>query len=96
MIETVTNRPSNEELEAHIAKITSVMDTLPEPERARLQGLVEETRQRYEQVREDSTRVCEVVDDWRLLVKYQVFDAEARQRQTQKRRGDSGDMMQTA
>lgn len=95
MIETRTRRTSGE-LEAHIGQLSSVIDSLPEAERAKLKGLVQETRERHAQVEEDITRAYDLVDDWRLSAKWRVFNAEARQREAQIPREDSGDMMQAA
>lgn len=118
------NRRTAAELEANIAGLASVIDSLPEAERARLNGLMEETRQRHAQVVEDITRGYEAVDelqmideearlqygravggiaqahnaldDVRLNYKYQIFDAEARQREALETRRDSGDAKQVS
>lgn len=66
------NRRTAADLEANIAGLASVIDSLPEAERARLNGLMEETRQRHAQVVEDITRGYEAVDE------LQMIDEEAR------------------
>ncbi len=84
------------ELNARLAEIASVIDRLPEAERAKLQGLVHETRGRHSETEQKITRAYARLDDWRMRAKYRVFDAEARQREAQENRGDSGGTLQVA
>lgn len=83
-------------LNARLAELASVIDRLPEMERAKLRGLVHETRRRHSEVEQGIARACARLDDWRMRAKYRVFDAEARQREAQEDRGDSGGTLQVA
>ncbi len=72
-------------LEAHIAKTMEYINTLPEDSRGPLLALVNETRQRHEAVAESTQRSLDAIDDWRLVMKYNIFDAEATLREQLRR-----------
>jgi hypothetical protein len=54
--------------------------------------LVEESRRRHAQIKDDAVRAREALDDWRLIQKYLLFDEEARQREAQANRDASDDL----
>jgi regulator of replication initiation timing len=65
-------------------KFTELMgriSELPEGDRARLQQLAEETRQRRERLAASIGELQESLDHLRLTVKYLVFDLEATRRE---------------
>ncbi|MCP4249765.1 MAG: hypothetical protein GY778_22205 [bacterium] len=57
------------------------IDTLPAAQREPLLDLVAETRQRHDQIRRSTERAQADLDDWRIAQKYQIFDAECRERE---------------
>ncbi len=67
--------------QARLAEARQRIDTLPVEVRAGLLALLEETRQRHEEMKANLTRTREAMDDWRLVMKYVVFDHEATQRE---------------
>ena len=78
--------------EAHIREIIAKINTLPEPHRGPLMALVEETRRRHTQIKDEAVRAREALDDWRLIQKYLLFDEEARQREARANRDASDDL----
>jgi len=72
---------TEEKFEQHLQELLSKIETLPESQRAPLLEMVEETRSRHRVIREATTRALSALDDWRLILKYRIFDAEARQRE---------------
>ncbi len=72
---------TREALEAHIAKIMDTLHTLPESRRTAIMQAVEETRKRHEKISESVQGAMDALDDWRLIQKYRVFDAEATARE---------------
>lgn len=64
-----------------LAELVAEINTLPEAERARLQELAEETRQRDRELRETVRGLQESIDFLRLSIKYLLFDLEATRRE---------------
>jgi len=62
------------ELEARVA------DLAPE-QLAAVAPLLEETRQRHAEIRLNVAKARDALDDWRIAMKYKVFDTEARRRE---------------
>ncbi len=79
---------TNEEFEAKLLELHDTIQSLPEPQRARLFDLLKETRQRYVRTVQALTEARNAVDDWRLLAKYQVFNSEATLREANAPRND--------
>ncbi len=69
-----TARKKLAELEAKIA-------ALPAVQRTQLEGLLEETKERHDHIKSNADSARNALDDWRLLMKYRVFDLEARLRE---------------
>ena len=69
-----TARKKLAELEAKIAK-------LPADQRAQLETLLGETKDRHADIKSNVDTARSALDDWRLLMKYRIFDAEARMRE---------------
>ncbi len=66
------------------AKMTQLMgeiETLPAAERARLEQLAAETRQRHEKLKQTMATLQDSLDHLRLSIKYLVFDLEATRRE---------------
>ncbi len=63
------------DLEARVADLT------PEQRQA-LTPLLNETRQRHADIRRSVAEAHDALADWRIAMKYKVFDAEARLRES--------------
>lgn len=86
------NEMTDEVLNAKLAEAREKINALPADQRGPLLALVEETRQRHVELKKNFSRVHEAVDEWRLLMKYLIFDREATRReldQLRKRLDDS-------
>jgi phosphoglycerate-specific signal transduction histidine kinase len=69
-----TFREEFDELESRIA-------TLPSDQQATLRPLLQETRERHLQIEQAITAAKDTLDDWRIAMKYLIFDIEARRRE---------------
>lgn len=74
---------TNEQFEDQIQEMLARIYALPEPSREHLLRMVEETRRRHAQIHDSVARARTALDDWRLLKKYLIFDAECRLRERQ-------------
>ncbi len=64
-----------------LAELVEEIDTLPEEERARLESLAEETKERHKKLKETVSSLQDSIDDLRLSIKYLLFDLEATRRE---------------
>ncbi len=71
----------NAQFNAAIDEYIAFIETLPEAQRARMMELVDETRRRHAHLRHLEKTAQDALDDWRLILKYRLFDYEARQRE---------------
>jgi chromosome segregation ATPase len=69
------------EFQTKLAELMGEISTLPAAERAKLEELADETRQRHEQLRATVSNLQESLDYLRLSIKYLVFDLEATRRE---------------
>jgi hypothetical protein len=69
------------EFQTKLAELMGEISTLPAGERAKLQQLADETRQRHEHLRQTVSSLQESLDYLRLSIKYLVFDLEATRRE---------------
>jgi hypothetical protein len=77
-----TEQTMNEkEFQTKLAELMGEISTLPPGERAKLQKLADETRQRHEHLRQTVSSLQESLDYLRLSIKYLVFDLEATRRE---------------
>ncbi|NLX23176.1 MAG: hypothetical protein GXY55_16105 [Phycisphaerae bacterium] len=67
--------------QARLADARRQIDTLPVEKRAGLMALLEETRQRHDELKTNFARAREAMGEWRLLMKYLIFDHEATRRE---------------
>jgi len=74
---------TNDQFEDQIQEMLARIYTLPEPSREHLLRMVEETRRRHAQIHDSVARARTALDDWRLLKRYLIFDAECRRRESQ-------------
>ena len=73
---------TNESFEDRIHEIEGIIEDLLPEFRERLHELVQETRKRYDGIRESGQAARAALDDLRLCCKYLVFDAEASHRES--------------
>jgi nitric oxide reductase activation protein len=69
------------EFQTKLGELMGEISTLPPAERAKLQQLADETRQRHERLRKTVSCLQESLDYLRLSIKYLVFDLEATRRE---------------
>ena len=79
----------DDQFDAAVAEHIASIETLPEEQRERLMEIVEETRRRHANLKQIEKRARDSLDDWRLILKYNMFNDEAKRREAQ-RRNDSG------
>lgn len=64
-----------------LGELVSQIDALPEPDRAKLTLLAEETKQRHQELKKTVSSLQESIDFLRLSIKYLLFDLEATRRE---------------
>ncbi|MCK6456897.1 MAG: transcriptional regulator [Phycisphaerae bacterium] len=64
-----------------LAELVAEIGTLPEDERAKLELLAEETKQRHQKLKQTMSSLQEHIDYLRLAIKYLIFDLEATRRE---------------
>ena len=69
------------DLQTKLAELMGEISTLPMSERAKLQKIADETRERHERLRKTVSSLQESLDYLRLSIKYVVFDLEATRRE---------------
>ena len=72
---------TDEKFEDAMQRCLTAIDVLPETKRAELLELVDQTRHRHEQIKQSARQSRDAVDDWRLWLKYNLFDADAHERE---------------
>ncbi len=72
---------NEQDFQAKLDHLTSQMADLPDGERAKIEALVEETRDRHARMKKCVGQLQESLDYLRLSVKYLVFDLEATRRE---------------
>lgn len=69
-----------------LAELVAEIGTLPEEDRARLQVLAQETRDRHQKLKQTVGNLQESIDFLRLSIKYLLFDLEATRRENKQLR----------
>jgi len=64
-----------------LAELVAEIGTLPDADRAKLEVLAEETRQRHQKLKQTVNNLQESIDFLRLSIKYLLFDLEATRRE---------------
>lgn len=64
-----------------LSEIVAEIGSLPEPDRAKLALLAEETKQRHQELKKTVNSLQESIDFLRLSIKYLLFDLEATRRE---------------
>jgi hypothetical protein len=72
---------NEQEFQSKLAELMGEISTLPATERAKLEKLADETRQRHERLKQTVSSLQESLDYLRLSIKYLVFDLEATRRE---------------
>ena len=86
---------NDETLHKQLDEALAKINALPENQRAPLLAMVNETRDRHQQLKENFARISSAMDEWRLNMKYLEFDREASHREIaelRKRLGEQSDM----
>ncbi len=64
-----------------LSEIVAEIGSLPEPDRAKLALLAEETKHRHQELKKTVNSLQESIDFLRLSIKYLLFDLEATRRE---------------
>ena len=72
---------SEHEFQTKLAELMGEISTLPASERAKLERLAVDTRQRHERLRQTVNSLQESLDYLRLSIMYLMFDLEATRRE---------------
>ena len=75
---------TNDALEAHLGKALEAVNTFPLSEQAALMKMIEETRLRHTDITDAAELARGALDDWRIIQKYRIFDAEATLREARR------------
>lgn len=70
--------------DAKLAELEATIASLPVDQRAALAPLLAETRTRHTEIQKAGAAARAALDDWRIVMKYLVFDWEARLREAKK------------
>ncbi|MCG8409500.1 MAG: hypothetical protein MI923_30210 [Phycisphaerales bacterium] len=68
---------TDEDFTKQLALLQERIETLPADQRERLYALVDETKRRQSELTRNVAQTRDALDDWRLSMKYLVFDMEA-------------------
>lgn len=68
---------ADDTFEQRIKELTTRIEQVQPEDREALLALVEETRRRHDEMRRGVARARQALDDWRLHMKYRLFDNEA-------------------
>lgn len=81
----------DEVFNARLTEARQRIESLPDEKRAPLMNLLQETKNRHHELKQSFSKVHEAVDEWRLMMKYLVFDRDALKRECEslRRRLDS-------
>ena len=72
---------TDETFTAKLTELLASLRSLPDHQRRALQPLVEQTRQRQADLQANREQALAALDDWRLALKYALFDREATHRE---------------
>ncbi len=77
---------NEETFQKKLAELVKEIGTLPEAERAKLEILANETRERHRKLKQTVSNLQESIDFLRLSIKYMLFDLEATRRENKQLR----------
>lgn len=72
---------ATDRFQLEIARLRSEIDALPPAGRESIEKLLHETLARHEEIQAARAAALDALDDWRLTVKYAVYDAECARRE---------------
>jgi hypothetical protein len=78
---TTGEKMNEQEFQSKLSELMVEISALPAAERAKLEQLADETRQRHEKLKATMSGLQESLDYLRLSIKYLVFDLEATRRE---------------
>ena len=64
-----------------LAELVAEIETVPVPQRGKLEALAEETKHRHQKLKQTVHNLQESIDYLRLSIKYLLFDLEATRRE---------------
>ena len=74
--------------EKRVEELTAMISSLPADRQEALMQMIAETRQRQQDTTANLERARNALDDWRIIQKYRIFDAEAALREQAARRDE--------
>lgn len=77
---------TEEAIKARLAEIEAEIEVLPGTQQARLRDLLAETKLRHLQIRQAADAALDALQDWRIAMKYLIFDREATMREARQSR----------
>ena len=75
---------TEETFQTRLAELEARIHSLPREQQGHLQALFEETRRRHREICRSIADAVSALADWRIAMKYRIFDAEARLRETRR------------
>jgi len=72
---------NEETFQNKLSELVAEIGTLPEPDRARLEKLADQTKERHRKLKQTVGQLQESIDFLRLSIKYMLFDLEATRRE---------------
>jgi phosphoglycerate-specific signal transduction histidine kinase len=75
---------TEETFQTKLTELETRINSLPADQQAQLKALLDETRRRHSDIRRSVSAAQDALDDWRLAMKYMIFDAEARLREARR------------
>ena len=73
---------TKQQFEKHMEQIVQQIQAMPADQQGPLLQIVEETRRRQADTSAQCERARHALDDWRIMQKYLIFDAEATLRES--------------
>jgi hypothetical protein len=77
---------TEEAIKARLAEIEAEIEVLPGTQQAHLMELLAETKLRHHQIRQAADAALDALQDWRIAMKYLIFDREAAMREARQSR----------
>lgn len=72
------------EFNKKLRELIDEIASLPKDQQKQLKPIVEETKQRHKDIKENTNKINESITDLRICIKYLLFDLEATKRERNK------------
>ncbi|MBX3396097.1 MAG: hypothetical protein KF841_12090 [Phycisphaerae bacterium] len=72
---------TSDEFQLQIARLQSKIEALPLADHEAIEKLLRETLARHAEIQAARAAALDALDDWRLTIKYAVYDAECARRE---------------